>query len=128
MADPLDAVWVEPIVTHADARGVLSKVFPHPVGGEVYLVSFVPGASRGHHLHRRSGEWFAGVQGAPLLVVADPDSGTRRAIPLAGQRVWVPAGWAHAIFASDDAGCLVAAAMDRPHDPDDVLPWPVERP
>ncbi|MFH1468406.1 MAG: hypothetical protein ABIO70_28715 [Pseudomonadota bacterium] len=128
LGDPFAGLRVEPLVVHIDARGALYRAFPHPVGGEVYLVSFAPGASRGHHLHRHSGEWFAGIQGEPLLVVADPASGARRVIPLAEQRVRVPAGLAHAIFAPPGEACLVAAAMDQPHDPGDVVPCPLERP
>ncbi len=42
-------------------------------------------------------------------------------VPLAGRRVQVPAGLAHAIFAPADEACLVAAAMDQAHHPDDVF-------
>jgi oxalate decarboxylase/phosphoglucose isomerase-like protein (cupin superfamily) len=119
---------IEPLARHADARGVLMKVFPHPVAGEVYLVTLLPGASRGHHIHLATSEWFAGIEGDPLLVVFDPATGARRALPLAGFRVLVPAGIAHALFSRGSAPSLVAAAMDRLHDPKDVVPCPLEAP
>jgi oxalate decarboxylase/phosphoglucose isomerase-like protein (cupin superfamily) len=119
---------VDPLELYADGRGVLYKAFPHAVGGEVYLISIEPGLSRGHHLHRARGEWFTGIQGDPTLVVADPSTGERRSFPLACRRVWVPAGLAHAIFAPADQACLVAAAMDQAHHPDDVFRHRLEAP
>ncbi len=124
----LDAMRVEALEMYVDGRGTLYKAFPHAVPGEVYLVSIEPGRSRGHHLHRQRGEWFAGIQGEPTLVAADPASGARRVVPLAGRRVWVPAGLAHAIFASDHGCCLVAGAMELAHHPDDVLRFKVDAP
>jgi len=128
MVDPLDALRVEPVARFEDARGALIKAFPGPVAGEVYLVALEPGATRGQHLHRRAGEQFTGVLGEPVLLVADPASGRTRRFALAGQRVSVPAGLAHAIVAPPGQPCLVAAAMDRAHDPDDVVPFPLEGP
>ncbi len=113
---------------YGDARGTLTKLFPGPVPGEVYTVTLQPGVSRGHHLHLRSWERFAGLQGAPLLVLAQPGQPARRVLPLAGMRVFVPAGLAHAIFAPADQACLVAAAMERPHDAGDVHAFALEPP
>lgn len=124
----LASMSVEPLEMYADGRGTLYKAFPHPVGGEVYLISIEPGLARGHHLHQQRGEWFVGIQGNPTLVVADPGTGERRVFPLAARRVWVPAGLAHAIFAPADHACLVAAAMELPHHPDDVFRHRLEGP
>jgi oxalate decarboxylase/phosphoglucose isomerase-like protein (cupin superfamily) len=117
----LGSMAIEPLEMYVDGRGTLYKAFPHAVGGEVYLITIEAGASRGHHWHGERGEWFVGIQGEPILVVADPDTGERRVFPLAARRVWVPAGLAHAIFAPGDSPCLVAAAMQLPHHPDDVF-------
>ena len=126
--DLLASMIVEPLEMYVDGRGVLYKAFPHAVGGEVYLISIEPGLSRGHHWHGERDEWFAGIQGTPTLVVADRHSGERRVFPLAGRRVWVPAGLVHAIFAPGGETCLVAGAMDLPHHPDDVFRHRLEAP
>jgi len=117
-------VTVERVTTFADSRGELLKILPFPVTGEVYVVSLEPGASRGHHLHRRANEWFVGLEGNPTLVVET--AAGRRLLPLQGRRVRVPAGLAHALFATERA--LVACAMDHGHDPEDVVAHPVEAP
>ncbi len=124
----LASMSVEPLEMYVDGRGTLFKAFPHAVGGEVYLISIEPGLSRGHHWHGERGEWFAGIHGNPTLVVADPASGERRVFPLAGRRVRVPAGLAHAIFSPADEACFVAGAMDRSHHPDDVHRYRLEAP
>jgi oxalate decarboxylase/phosphoglucose isomerase-like protein (cupin superfamily) len=124
----LASMSMEPLEMYVDGRGTLYKAFPHAVGGEVYLISIEPGLSRGHHWHGERGEWFAGIQGTPTLVAADPASGERRVFPLAGRRVWVPAGLAHAIFAPADEACLIAGAMELPHHPDDVFRHRLEAP
>ena len=127
-ADLLALVRGEALQRHSDPRGTLTKLFPRPVPGEVYIVSLQPGVSRGHHLHLRSWECFAALQGSPLLVLARPGQAARRVISLAGMRVFVPAGLAHAIFAPASERCLVAAAMERPHDADDVHVFRLEAP
>ena len=127
-SDLLARMNVEPLEMYVDGRGTLYKAFPHAVGGEVYLISIEPGLSRGHHLHHARGEWVAGITGNAVLVVADPDTEERRSFPLAGRRVWVPAGLAHAIFAPRDETCLVAGAMELPHHPDDVVRHRLEAP
>ena len=114
-------VRVEPIVVFADARGSLHKLLPEAVTGEVYLTRARPGASRGHHLHRRMGEWFTALAGAGWLVICDPDTGERARYRLDGQRVYVPPGLAHALFAEGDEDFVVLALADRAHDPDDVV-------
>ncbi len=124
----LASMSIEPLEMYVDGRGTLYKAFPHAVGGEVYLISIEPGLARGHHFHAERGEWFVGIQGNPILVVADPATAERRVFPLAGRRVWVPAGLAHAIFAPPDEACLVAAAMQLPHHPDDVFRHRLEAP
>jgi oxalate decarboxylase/phosphoglucose isomerase-like protein (cupin superfamily) len=125
----LEAIVAEELGFFDDARGRLWKIFENQVEGEVYAITLVAGASRGHHLHRLATETFAGLAGRALLVVVDPASGDRRVIPLEGRRVRVPPGIAHAIFAaSDGPDGLVVAAMDRRHDPSDVVPFRVAAP
>ena len=102
------------IQTFADHRGALLKVWPGPVEGEVYAVELRPGHPRGHHLHAHGGEWFAALQGTAWLVVEDPSSGDRQVLPLNGERIYVPAGIAHALFC--DAPALVLAIAEVHHE------------
>lgn len=116
------------LTVHTDARGELIKAWPDAVAGEVYVVEIRPGCSRGHHLHRRGGEWFVPLQGAATLVVEDPATGDRAVLRLTGQRVRVEAGQAHALFAEGDAPALVLAVADLRPDQDETLPFPLARP
>lgn len=124
----MTGVRVEPIAVHADARGSLHKLLPGPVGGEVYLVRAAPGQSRGHHRHGRMGEWFTALAGEVVLGLFDPHSGERRYLGLAGVRVYVPAGLAHALFNTGAEDCVILALADRLHDPQDVEPCDVPPP
>lgn len=124
---------IRPLQIHRDQRGTLWRAFPHPVAGEVYVITIEPGASRGHHRHPEQGEWFAGLEGDPVLVVerpGTPDAGApaRWTISLRDHRVRVPAGLAHAIFARGSETARVVAGMDAPHDPEKVVPCMVEAP
>lgn len=113
---------------HLDARGALTKVWPGPVSGEVYAVELRPGCPRGHHLHRRGGEWFVPLVGVAILVVVDPSDGARAVVRLDGVRARVEPGQAHALFAADEAGAVVVAVADLRPDQDETLPWPVAPP
>ncbi len=116
---------VEPLVSHDDERGGLHKVHPGPVAGEVYAVTARPGESRGHHYHRRMAETFVAVAGRGELRAVDPQTGETAAVDLAGVRVHVPAGIAHALVNTGTEDLVVVACAERLHDPDDVVPWPV---
>ncbi|MBK9368312.1 MAG: hypothetical protein IPN01_18730 [Deltaproteobacteria bacterium] len=114
-------VSVRPVQTFTDPRGVLEKLHPEPVLGEVYLVRVAPGASRGHHLHRRMGEWFTAISGRGVLGLFAPETGELEHLPLHGARVYVPPGVAHALFAEvGDAPWVVLACAEGGHDPEDV--------
>ncbi len=117
---------VEPLLSYADARGVLWKVHPDAVGGEVYAISIAPGTSRGHHRHQRCGEWFVGVAGGALLVVELNDR--RVEVELEGVRAYVPAGVSHALFGVGDEIALVIAMADRGDSNEDVERTPVRPP
>ena len=121
-------VRVEPVVVFTDDRGSLHKLLPGAVPGEVYLTRARPGASRGHHLHRRMGEWFTALAGEGWLVVRDPDTREAARYRLGGQRVYVPPGLAHALFATGEVDFVVLAMADRLHDPDDVVRHAVPAP
>jgi oxalate decarboxylase/phosphoglucose isomerase-like protein (cupin superfamily) len=125
---PLKAIQVEPVVIHADARGQLCKVHPGPVSGEVYTVEVRPGDSRGHHFHTQMGEWFTALAGKGIVVVEHPQTGWREQAELKGQRVHVPAGWAHALFNTGTKKLWVLACAEGAHDPADVHPFPVSAP
>ncbi len=118
---------VEPLTEFTDVRGTLRKVHPAPVGGEVYVVTAAPGCSRGHHRHDRMGEWFVLLSGEGILGAIDPE-GQSHHLDLHGVRVYVPAGWAHALFNTGDEAMLVVAMAERLHDPDDVSPVQVPPP
>ncbi len=120
-----------------DERGFLHKVLRDSQAetgrrrGEVYVTSARPGESKGHHLHRTMGEWFAVVEGTGELWLADPDSGERRRIALRASRpqtVYVPPGVAHALVNPGKRKLVAVAWADGEHDPDDVHPHPIEEP
>ena len=103
----------------------------HPPAGEVYVTSALPGESKGHHYHRRMGEWFSVVQGRGLLLIADPSTGERREVELGAdspRSVYVPAGLAHAIANTGDEALVCVAWAEREHDPADVFPYRLELP
>lgn len=118
---------VEPIVCFTDDRGALHKLLPRAVSGEVYAVTGGPGVSRGHHRHHRMGEWFAPLSGAWVLGVTSP-AGETSHVSLDAVRVYVPAGWAHALFNVGETTGQVLACADRVHDPSDVEPARVPEP
>ena len=103
-------------------------VHPEAVDGEVYTVTAAVGASRGHHFHRNMGEWFTSLSGEGQVVVEDPITGERCQASLQGQRVYVPAGLAHALFNTGDTELLVLACAEAAHDPEDVFPQTVATP
>ena len=117
----------EPIVAHRDPRGALYKLHPEAVAGEVYAVRASPGQSRGHHLHREMGEWFTAISGEGVVVAVDPETGRSTEANLVGQRVYVPAGLAHAIFNTGQDDLLVLAFAESTHNPEDVIAHPVSR-
>ena len=116
----------QPIRTFADHRGALYKVWPGPVSGEVYAVELRPDHPRGHHRHTHGGEWFAALRGRAWLVMEDPQSGARAVVCLHRDRVYVPAGIAHALFC--DAPALVLAIAEVHHDQESTTPHPVAPP
>ena len=118
-------VRTEPVVRHEDRRGALIKAWPDAVTGEVYVVELRPGSSRGHHYHRRGGEWFAPLEGVALLVVVDPNTGDRAEILLDGLRARVDPGFAHALFATGEPALVLAVADLRPED-DETVPSPIQ--
>jgi len=124
----LSTLQIEPIAQHADARGELLKILPRACQGEIYLVKARPGASRGHHVHHNSGEWFAAISGRGILRAICPESQEVREVPLHGVRVYVPAGWAHAIFNTGETDLVVIALADAPYNPEDSHPHTVPAP
>ncbi|MDP6935577.1 MAG: WxcM-like domain-containing protein, partial [Myxococcota bacterium] len=111
-----------------DARGRLLKAWPRPVEGEVYVVELRPGHPRGHHLHRRGGEWFVPLSGRATLVVEQPETGDRAVVSLDRVRARVEPGQAHALFASGDESAWVLAIADVPWDQEETIPSPVQEP
>jgi oxalate decarboxylase/phosphoglucose isomerase-like protein (cupin superfamily) len=125
----LEALVLEPVEIHTDPRGSLVKAHPGRVEGEVYVVSAVPGAARGHHLHRRMAEAFVCLRGSCVLGLLDPETQRSRHVELpVGVRAIVPAGLAHALFNVGDDLLVVLACAERPHDPGDVEPVQVPAP
>ncbi len=116
----------EPVVIHRDGRGALVKAWPGPVSGEVYAVELRPGHPRGHHLHVHGGEWFVPLVGAAILVAVDPATGEQAIVRLAGVRVRVEAGIAHALFAEEPAWVLAIA--DREHTDEQTICYEVPAP
>jgi hypothetical protein len=104
------------VLRHEDARGALVKLWPAPVGGEVYAVELRPGEPRGHHLHRRGGEVFVPLIGECVVGLLDPESGECRHLRLAGERLRVEPGVAHALWAVGPGPCWVVAIADVAHE------------
>jgi glycosyltransferase involved in cell wall biosynthesis len=116
---------------HEDSRGFLQKVLTaqqadgHPPAGEVYVSSALPGESKGHHFHRRMGEWFSVVQGRGLLLLQDTETGETRELEFGAERprtIYVPAGVAHAVQNIGTDMLICVAWAEREHDPTDVFP------
>lgn len=133
-ASALEGVRVLEQSRFEDSRGFLQKVLTasqcegHPPRGEVYVTSARPGEVKGNHLHRRMGEWFSVVRGEGTVEVYDPDSGSRRSIPLseeAPRSVYVPAGLAHAVVNRGRGELICIAWAEAEHDPADVHPYVV---
>lgn len=120
-----DRVRIEEIARFVDPRGALEKLRPAAVPGEVYLVRAEPGHDRGHHYHPRMGEWFTALEGDGELLLADPETGEGLRLELAGRRVYVPAGVAHALRPRGASPWVVLAMADAGYDPDDVVPFQV---
>jgi oxalate decarboxylase/phosphoglucose isomerase-like protein (cupin superfamily) len=74
------------------------------------------------------GEWFTALSGEGQVVVEDPNTGERAQATLNGQRVYVPAGLAHALFNTGDTELLVLACADASHDPADIFVHTVSGP
>ncbi len=76
------------------------------------------GTIRGNHYHKFKPEWLYMISGAILLVVEDPASKDRGAIPLeAGDMAYVPTGIAHA-FRTAQPGLAIEFSSAR-FDPKD---------
>ena len=119
-------VQVEPLLRHSDARGTLMKALPHAISGEVYAVELRPGHPRGEHLHHASDEWFCALSGAAWLLAKTPGAEDQILLRLDGQqRVRVPAGVAHALWAADGQPALVLAGASRAHPHEQTQPWPL---
>jgi oxalate decarboxylase/phosphoglucose isomerase-like protein (cupin superfamily) len=116
----------EPVRRIADHRGALTKAWPGPVSGEVYAVELLPGHPRGHHVHRAGGEWFVALTGAAWLVVEHPDTDAREVHRLSADRLYVPAGIAHALFC--DTPALVLAIAEVHFDHEHTVPHRVSPP
>lgn|GEM_PF-959018 len=112
----LAEVRVEPVARFEDRRGALIKAWPNTLSGEVYVITCAPGQRRGDHRHHRMGEWFTALAGDGVVEV----EGLPTPLALSGQRVFVPAGRAHAVVNRGADTLLVAAFAGRPHDPSDV--------
>ena len=68
------------------------------------------------------------LSGQGVVVVENPETGERAQAQLMNQRVYVPAGWAHALFNTGSESLLVLACADGAHDPADVHPYSVGAP
>jgi polyisoprenyl-phosphate glycosyltransferase len=137
LASPLDGVRMVDQQRHEDERGFVHKVLRDSQArsgrsrGEVYVTSARPGESKGHHLHRTMGEWFAVVEGRGELWLADPAGGLPLRIEVRASRpssVYVPAGVAHALVNRGKRKLVAVAWADGEHDPDDVHPFAIEEP
>ena len=67
------------------------------------------------------------LQGEGVVVAVDPVTLERSEASLVDQRVYVPAGLAHAIFNTGPTDLLVIASAEAPHDPEDVVRFHVSR-
>ena len=63
-----------------------------------------------------------------MVVAVHPETGETAQAELAGQRVYVPAGIAHAIFNTGQEDLLVLAFAEAAHRAEDVFAFPVSAP
>ena len=128
----------EPVAVHEDGRGRLVKAFSTEITaaagarGEVYFVTFAPGAVRGGHYHVTAREWFVPARGRIRCELVDPETGERGEYLLDADRpalLAVPPGTAHR-FQAVSEGAVLVAFSDLTFDPEaeDTVPYPFPDP
>ena len=126
-----------PLKVFEDERGKLWKALTaadlggKPSLGEIYLISFRPGAVRGNHFHQRTREWFLCVKGRIRCRLALPGTSLRSEMVLDEEKpaiLEVPPGVAHCLCPDGEEPPLLLAYADREYDKEapDVAPYPFD--
>lgn len=119
-SDPRLPATVEPIVVHADARGVVVEPATPamlPAQRNVHLVTSVPGAVRGNHYHERGTE--VAVLVGPALVRLR-EGGAVRDVDVPPGEAWrftIPPRVSHAFQNTGDDTLVLVAFNTVEHDP-----------
>lgn len=115
-----------------DSRGWFLKVitgneeFIQSHVGEVYIVSALPGESRGGHYHLKALEWFTLIQGKANLLLEDIVTHEKLKLTLdvnRPQTIMVPPNIAHCFENANNEPFLVVAYTNEQYNPTDTLPF-----
>lgn len=94
--------------------------------GEIYIVSGMPGESRGGHYHNKAVEWFTLIEGNAVLRLQDIQTGEKKEIELSDDKpvtVFVPQYIAHVFVNRGNAPFVVIAYTDQLYKPDDTIQY-----
>jgi len=108
-----------------DQRGEAHLIINDRPLCRVCLLTLEPEAGyRGGHVHRHKHEGFYVVQGHALVELACTVTGERLSLEQEpGDRLWLPPGVAHRIFAPGPDKLVFVEFTDRPYDPADDVPF-----
>jgi dTDP-4-dehydrorhamnose 3,5-epimerase len=151
-ATDLPGVFLVPLATHADERGMFSEIYRRewiPGGAEMVqanLSTSRAGVLRGLHFHREQADYWVLLSGVELVGLHDlrSDSPTRgRSLELridadrSRRGLYIPPGVAHGFYAETDIQLLYLVDRyftgDDEHgiawdDPDVGIAWPSREP
>lgn len=118
-----------------DTRGWFLKVitgneeFIQTYVGEVYLISALPGESRGGHYHAIAFEWFTLVEGNANLVLEDILTDEKLVLTLNANNpktIMVPKYIAHRFDNISDRPFIVVAYTNVQFKPEDTIQFPLK--
>lgn len=97
--------------------------------GEIYIVSGMPGESRGGHYHNIAVEWFTLIEGNAILKLQDIQTGEKKEFELSDDKpitVFVPRHIAHVFVNTGNTSFVVIAYTDYLYDPIDTISFEIK--